>query len=150
MFENTLRYILLLYFLNSLKCINGDKFSIAHRYGFGSCNNAQEGGMWDAMTNMNLNSLLLLGDNIYSDTRERTGTFRGATPLELEQSYKALGNDPSWIRLVDSIKGYSNIHAIWDDHDYGINDGDMNYEYKNDSLKSFCNFFNIPTQGNCQ
>ena len=36
------------------------------------------------------------------------------------------------------------ILAIWDDHDFGLNDGGGDYLYKKDAEKMFLNFWNIP------
>ena len=36
------------------------------------------------------------------------------------------------------------ILAIWDDHDFGLNDGGGDYPYKQDAEKMFLNFWNIP------
>ena len=45
---------------------------------------------------------------------------------------------PSW--LMDKKE----ILAIWDDHDFGLNDGGGDYPYKKDAEKMFLNFWNIP------
>ena len=36
------------------------------------------------------------------------------------------------------------IQQIWDDHDYGTNDGDRTYKYRNESKELFLDFFNVP------
>ena len=35
------------------------------------------------------------------------------------------------------------ILAIWDDHDFGLNDGGGDYPFKNDAEKMFLNFWGI-------
>ena len=37
-----------------------------------------------------------------------------------------------------------NIFSIWDDHDYGINDGGKEYKHKRESQKMFLDFWKIP------
>ena len=41
---------------------------------------------------------------------------------------------------------YDDVFAIWDDHDYGINNGDSSYQYKLDSKQIFTQFWDQQKQ----
>ena len=75
---------------------------------------------------------LFLGDNIYGDT-ENMDTLRA--------KYNRLGSKPEFARLVDR----SAILAVWDDHDYGVNDGGEEYPKKVESKEIFLQFWNEPS-----
>jgi alkaline phosphatase D len=47
-------------------------------------------------------------------------------------------------RLPRWLMDEKEILAIWDDHDFGLNDGGGDYPYKKDAEKMFLNFWNIP------
>ena len=44
---------------------------------------------------------------------------------------------PKWLKQTEKL-------VIWDDHDYGLNDGGGSYRNKADAQKLFNNFWNIP------
>ena len=46
-------------------------------------------------------------------------------------------------RYFLNLKSNTQIHPIWDDHDYGINDGGKNWPYKKRAQSIFLDFFNI-------
>ncbi len=95
-----------------------------HRIAFGSCNNANMPSIWDEVQKTKPSSLLLMGDNVYVDKIKE----RFANPTQLFQAaYGKLASDTSWSRLVNSIGGYSNLWATYDDHDYGRNNADKVY-----------------------
>lgn len=74
---------------------------------------------------------LFLGDNIYGDT-ENMDTLRA--------KYNRLGSKPEFKRLAER----SAILAVWDDHDYGVNDGGEEYPKKVESKEIFLQFWNEP------
>jgi alkaline phosphatase D len=74
---------------------------------------------------------LYLGDNIYGDT-ENMDTLRA--------KYNRLGSKPEFKKLVKK----SSILAVWDDHDYGVNDGGLEYPKKEESKEIFLQFWNEP------
>ena len=113
------------------------------RIAFGSCHTQLRESLFDTISAFNPEQLVLLGDNIYAD-RKVGVSFLEATPEQLSRHYCALNGDPAWQRLVRQLGGYDSVLATWDDHDYGINNGDSSYRYKNESMKSFLDFFRIP------
>jgi alkaline phosphatase D len=84
---------------------------------------------------------LSLGDNIYADSKITFGQFIGATPQIIESQYKKLEDDEGFNLVLQKIGGWDHVFATWDDHDYGINNGDKSYQYKNESMKYFLEFF---------
>lgn len=108
------------------------------RIAFSSCL-GQEGiapaAAWaqlDAHANADL--VLLLGDNHYADTTARDGQA---------QAYFDHRSLPGF----RSISARLPIYAIWDDHDYGPNDSDATAEGKEESLKTFKQFWPNPSFG---
>ena len=81
--------------------------------------------------------MLWLGDMVYlkaQDWSSRHGIFRRYT------QYRA---HPDLQPLFASTHHY----AIWDDHDYGPNDGNRSYIHKQDSLDAFKTFWPNPSYG---
>lgn len=76
---------------------------------------------------------LFLGDNVYADT---------ADPAEMRAAYAMLAAKPSYQKLRESCP----ILAIWDDHDYGVNDGGVEFPMKVTSEEIFHEFFQTPAE----
>ena len=49
-------------------------------------------------------------------------------------------------KLPNWLMNDKEILAIWDDHDFGLNDGGGNYPLKKSAEKMFLNFWNIPSE----
>jgi alkaline phosphatase D len=113
------------------------------RIAFGSCHNQLREGIFNVIESFQPEQLILLGDNVYVDTKKLLG-FVEASPEQITNQYCILNGDSSWQRLVRHIGGFNSIFATWDDHDYGIDNGDASYRYKNESMNSFFNFFRVP------
>jgi alkaline phosphatase D len=91
--------------------------------------------MWTQLLNQRPDAILLLGDSVFP---EKGDAFTGAaTPDLLWRSYAesrdslALFHSPVLVPVL----------ALWNDHDYGRNDGDRTYPYKNDSAEIFLTFY---------
>jgi alkaline phosphatase D len=72
-----------------------------------------------------------LGDNIYGDT-EDMGV--------LESKYGQLAAKP----LFAALRARVPMVATWDDHDYGVNDGGLEYPKKEESKEVFLRFWGEP------
>lgn len=116
----------------------------AMRIAFVSCSSQRVGkpAIWEELLKKEPDHLILLGDNIYADKKTPIG-FVEATPRIIDEQYDRLSKDKYWQALVAKI-GWNNIYATWDDHDFGINDGDKTYQYRTESMNSFLKFFNFP------
>lgn len=87
--------------------------------------------IWGAVRGFRPDVLLMLGDNIYGDTEDMA---------ELRAKYGRLAADPGFAAVRAAVP----IVAIWDDHDYGVNDGGREYPRRRESQRVFCDFFGIP------
>ncbi len=88
---------------------------------------------------------LMIGDAGYPDVNDEfTGLVHPwpskNTPKRIKEVYQQLGALDDYINLEKNVP----IMATWDDHDYGINDGDGSFEYKEESQQLFLDFFNEP------
>jgi alkaline phosphatase D len=100
---------------------------------FGSCSNqALDQSYWNVIGSKNPDLFIWLGDVIYSDTKDMD---------EHQQQYDILKNNPNYSTF---IKKYPVI-GIWDDHDYGVNDGGGGFSKKKESKKLFLDFLDIPS-----
>ena len=99
--------------------------------GFGSCL-TQERSMpiFNSIKAENYDLFLMLGDNVYGDS-EREDL------LELREAYDKQRQN------LDSFNFNFPFEAIWDDHDYGLNDAGKEYTYKEDAEQLFLDFWNI-------
>ena len=106
--------------------------SVVTRIGFGSCiRQDRQQPIWQAIINDRPDLFLLIGDNIYGDSDD----------VEVLQfKYNQLGSNPGYQKL----KSICPILATWDDHDYGINDGGVEFSAKRESQKLFNDFFEVP------
>lgn len=99
---------------------------------FGSCcKQGRPQPIWNAITAKQSDLFLMLGDNIYGDSDEVD---------VLREKYALLGAEPGFQQLRKQTK----VLATWDDHDYGLNDGGVEFVSKVGSQKAFNDFFEVP------
>jgi len=99
------------------------------RIAFGSCAHQDKAQpIWDVINALEPDLFILLGDNIYGDTRDMD---------ELRAKYAALGAKPGFRRLRERTP----VLATWDDHDYGENDAGADFPLKEASRTIFCDFW---------
>jgi alkaline phosphatase D len=107
--------------------------NLGFRLVFGSCadqNRPQP--VWAAVAAEQADLLLLGGDNVYASKQ----------PWRLEQlqvAYARQAQVPGFAALLQRP-----LMAIWDDHDYGQNDGGVEFAGKADSKAAFLEFFQAP------
>ena len=100
---------------------------------FGSCNKVQmPQTMWSGIAANNPDLWIWLGDIIYADTTDMQA---------LAAHYKRLKTNPEYKKL----RAKAQIVGVYDDHDYGVNDGCKNYPNKRGSKKCLLDFLDIPT-----
>lgn len=88
--------------------------------------------IWNEVAKKNPEYLLLIGDNVYADRASSTST-------------QVTDPEVLWKRYIDlrlSLPLYFQeklipIHALWDDHDYGFNNGNEDYHHKKTSKEIF-------------
>lgn len=98
---------------------------------FGSCaSQDQPQVIWEAVINKSPDLFLFMGDNIYADTEDMS---------VMKAKYAKLAANPGYQKLLTTCK----VLSVWDDHDYGVNDGDRRYPKKEESEEIFLDFFNV-------
>jgi alkaline phosphatase D len=99
---------------------------------FGSCahqNRAQP--IWESINAESADLFVFLGDNIYGDTED----------MEVLQSkYEKLAAKPGFAELRKKTRTI----AIWDDHDFGVDDGGVDYPMKEQSRAVMLDFWDEP------
>ena len=108
-----------------------EKFNETYVIGFGSCiTEKREQPIWSAIEKENIDEFFFMGDNVYGDSED--GLLE-----EMQQSYEKQQNMfPDWIFN-------KKLNAIWDDHDYGKNDGGFEYPLKKEAQELFLEFWNV-------
>jgi alkaline phosphatase D len=87
--------------------------------------------IFNAIKSENYDLFLMLGDNVYGDTDSND-------LIELRDAYEKQREN------FDRLNLNFPFEAIWDDHDYGKNDGGEEYIYKEEAEQIFLDFWNIP------
>ena len=120
-----LSFVLLL--ISSTNFIYADSIKI----GLGSClDQDYPQPIWQSIKKEDLNYFIFLGDNVYGDTRY--GSLR-----KMKSAY-----DKQKKVLPDFLNDIS-IFSIWDDHDFGINDGGADYRFKRRAQELYLDFWEI-------
>ena len=70
-------------------------------------------------------------------------TYKSATPASLQELYSIQKSDASYQKFLLSNNNTTFIFGTIDDHDYGMNNGDMTFEYKVQSATSFLDFIEV-------
>lgn len=95
--------------------------------------------IWPEAFDKNPNVVFLIGDNIYADIY--SGIYIGhnipSTPDHLWRRHV----DHAMTMKIYRMKELVPTFVTWDDHDYGLNDGDGSYKHKEESKKIFQAFF---------
>lgn len=101
------------------------------KIGLGSClDQDYPQPIWQSIKKEDLNHFIFLGDNVYGDTRH--GSLR-----KMKSAY-----DKQKKVLPDFLNDIS-IFSIWDDHDFGINDGGADYRFKRRAQELYLDFWEI-------
>ncbi|TAJ89558.1 alkaline phosphatase D family protein [Reyranella sp.] len=104
------------------------------RIAFGSCaNQTMDQSIWDAVLSYRPDLFLFCGDNVYGD-------FNSADAANLKHAYEEAGKVAGYSKLRDTVSHL----AVWDDHDYGLNDGGVEFAHKAVSKELFLDFWNAP------
>ncbi|MEX0937759.1 MAG: alkaline phosphatase D family protein [Pirellulales bacterium] len=102
------------------------------RIAFGSCANQDlPQPIWFSIVNYQPHLFLMIGDNIYADTRDLA---------VMRAKYGQLAANHGFRKLRQTCP----VLAVWDDHDYGENDAGAEYPLKVESQQIFNDFFGLP------
>ena len=122
--------IFFLFLISSSNYIYAESIKI----GLGSClDQDYPQPIWQSIKEEDLNYFIFLGDNVYGDTP--SGSLR-----KMKSAY-----DKQKKVLPDFLDDIS-IFSIWDDHDYGINDGGADYRFKRKAQELYIDFWEIPKE----
>ena len=98
----------------------------------GSCNKHYEDqDIWPIISTHSPQLWLWLGDNIYSDTEDM-------------EEHKAAYLQQKHNGVYKKFRQQTPVIGIWDDHDYGVNDGDKNYPKRKESKTLMMDFLDVP------
>ncbi|GAB3266322.1 hypothetical protein GCM10027347_34260 [Larkinella harenae] len=99
---------------------------------FGSCSDQKRPQpLWDDIVAQKPDVWIWLGDNIYGDS-ENLDT--------LKAKYAKQKANPVYSQLRQSTP----IIGVWDDHDYGVNDGGKEYPRRKESQQLMLDFLDVP------
>lgn len=127
----------------------GDIESPLKRMAFGSCNDqAHDQPLWSNILQHDPQLWLWMGDNIYADIQPNRSLttpprklFEPASSSVLRARYKAQEEVEGYKQLRSQVP----IVGIWDDHDFGINDGHREYFNREASQQIFLDFMGEPS-----
>tara|TARA_Y100000768_G_scaffold363137_1_gene322530 strand:+ start:69 stop:1070 length:1002 start_codon:yes stop_codon:yes gene_type:complete len=123
-------YFLFLFVLSVNSYSNQEILSL----GFGSCLHQDRSmAILKTIEKKELDLFMFIGDNVYGDQED--GELD-----KLIRTYKQQYNN-----LENFLKNVR-TEFIWDDHDFGLNDGGSNYRYKDRAKELFLETWKIPSQ----
>ena len=108
--------------------------TVITRFAFGSCvNENRDMKFWDVISAQKPQAFLLIGDNVYGDTRATSG----AEIPTLVASYKKLNTRVEFDRFRRVVP----MMTTWDDHDFGANDAGGSFAFKEYAEKVYENYW---------
>lgn len=111
---------------------NLDTSQVLQTIALGSCNRQDEPQpMWANVLQQDPDLWIWLGDNIYGDTEDMS---------VMAAKYRQQKFSEEYIALRDSVP----VIGIWDDHDYGVNDGGKEYPQRDSSKSLMLDFLDVP------
>ena len=128
--KNIYQIFFLIFIFFNINLVQADSIKV----GLGSClDQDYPQPIWESIKKENLNYFIFLGDNVYGDSY--FGNLRKMKKA-YEKQEKVLPN------FLNQIQTY----AIWDDHDFGVNDGGKDYKNKVKAKKMFLDFWGVPKE----
>lgn len=113
--------------------------AVLERIAFGSCADEElPQPIWNRIAAARPDLFLFIGDNVYADSRA-DGPLPEASVAEIARSYQRLALIPEYA----AFRSQTPMLAIWDDHDYGINDAGAELPVKQESKALFMDFFGM-------
>ena len=105
------------------------------RIGFGSClGQDEEQPILDAVRRRDFDLFLMLGDNVYGDV---------SVPTEMTELREAYAKQASNLRF-DGLRRATPMLAVWDDHDFGLNDAGATFPGRHLAEQLYDQFWRIP------
>jgi len=116
------------------------------RIAFGSCTRQmQDAPLLNTIVTAKPDLFLMIGDVIYPDINDEATALLDPWPNEnsierIKLVYSQMAAKSEFQNLKKNIP----MMAVWDDHDYGIQDGSADFPLKEQSQQLFLDFFNEP------
>lgn len=108
-----------------------DESKVLTTIALGSCNKSHKTQrLWNPILENNPDLWIWLGDIIYADTKDMQ---------KMRADYDRQNQNPNYRKLRKQVP----IIGIWDDHDYGVNDGDKNYSKRVESRNELFRFLEV-------
>jgi alkaline phosphatase D len=106
------------------------------RIAFGSCSDpSRDMSILNQVAADDADLFIYTGDNVYGDAYAWDATLP-----ELRAAYSALAASPEF----QALHAQTPILAVWDDHDYGMNDLGRNFTFKEYAERLFLDFWAVP------
>jgi alkaline phosphatase D len=103
------------------------------KIGFGSCTDQNRPQpIWDSVLADKPNYFIFGGDNVYASEQPFLAQ-------RLREAYAKQSSIPNFARLRATVPHL----AIWDDHDFGLNDGGEKHTGKQEAKNEFLNFWTV-------
>jgi len=109
------------------------------RIAFGSCNEHHlPQPMWTPITQFDPELWIWLGDAVYADSHIGK-LYRYPSSLEqMTRRFETQKQRPEYQTFLTTTK--ADVIGVWDDHDYGVNDGDWTYVNKSAAQQIYLDF----------
>lgn len=114
---------------------------------FGSCNKAERTEssalLFDSIASVKSDVFIWLGDIIYTDKQHNylSFGFRAAEANSVRQQFKDWKETHANTQLENST---NLLMGVWDDHDFGINDGGAEHALKSQTQQIFLDYLGVP------
>ncbi len=124
-----------------------DEAKQLQRIAFGSCTQQmRDAPLLNTVVDVNPDLFLMIGDVVYPDINDEATSVLENWPNQnslerIRQVYDQMAAKPEYQSLQNNIP----MMAVWDDHDYGTNDGSADFSLKDKTQQLFLDFFNEPT-----
>jgi len=107
--------------------------NVITRVAFGSCAQQEKPQpIWPAVRAADPDLFLFMGDNVYGDVKS-------ADLAELRAAYRAMAD----IDALNAFRKQVPVLAVWDDHDYGLNDAGADFPYRDQSKALFLEAWDV-------
>ncbi len=117
---------------SNVSSISVDESKTLTRIALGSCNRSDyEQPLWQPIVDKKPDLWIWLGDNIYADTEDMN---------LMAANYALQKKNREYQKLMTSTP----IIGVWDDHDYGVNDGGKEYPKRSESRDAMLDFLDVP------
>ena len=104
------------------------------RIGFGSClDQRYPQPIWTSVLKAKPQLFMMIGDNVYGD-------IKSPDAKELVEAYRKQLAHPEFSEARSSLP----MIGIWDDHDYGLNDGTASFQQREASAALFRSYWQAP------